>query len=73
VQLPPLSCYIIALRSRNSSQNPVPEHLQRQRPRFVPIKTTERIMVLYTLTFTFLDSRREVKRLNRMIPSSLFR
>jgi hypothetical protein len=29
-------------------------------------KTTDRIMCLYILTFTFLDSRREDKRLNRM-------
>jgi hypothetical protein len=28
-----------------------------------PYKTTGRIMVLYILTFTFLDSRREDKRL----------
>jgi hypothetical protein len=27
-----------------------------------PYKTTGRIMVLYILTFTFLDSRREDKR-----------
>jgi hypothetical protein len=32
-------------------------------------KTTGRIMVLYILTFTFLDSRREDERLNRMVAS----
>jgi hypothetical protein len=32
-----------------------------------PYKTTGRIMVLYILTFTFLDSRQDDKRLNRMV------
>jgi hypothetical protein len=32
-----------------------------------PYKTTGRIMVLYVLTFTFLDSRRDDKTLNRMV------
>jgi hypothetical protein len=34
-----------------------------------PYKTTGRIVVLYILAFTFLDSRREDKRLNRMVAS----
>jgi hypothetical protein len=34
-----------------------------------PYKTTGRIVVLYTLTFTFLDRRREDRRLNRMVAS----
>jgi hypothetical protein len=34
-----------------------------------PYKTTGRIMVLYILTFIFLDSRREDKTLNRMVAS----
>jgi hypothetical protein len=32
-----------------------------------PFETTARIMVLYMLTFTFLDSRRDDRRLNRMV------
>jgi hypothetical protein len=34
-----------------------------------PYKTTGRIMVLCILTFTFLESRREDRRLNRMVAS----
>jgi hypothetical protein len=32
-----------------------------------PYKTTGKIMLLYVLTFTFVDSRREGKRLNRTV------
>jgi hypothetical protein len=35
-----------------------------------PYKTTGRIMILYILTFTFLDNRREDKKiLDRMVAS----
>jgi hypothetical protein len=34
-----------------------------------PYETTVRIMVLHSLTFTFLDSRRDDRRLNRMVAS----
>jgi hypothetical protein len=34
-----------------------------------PYKTTDRMMVLYSLTFTFLDSMRYDKRLNLMVTS----
>jgi hypothetical protein len=36
-----------------------------------PYKTTGKIVVLYILTFTFLASRREDRRLNRTVPSIL--
>jgi hypothetical protein len=58
----------IPLRSKYSSQNPVLKHPQSVLFLSVrdqvshPYKTTGRIMVLYILTFTFLDSRRDDKR-----------
>jgi hypothetical protein len=69
VQIPPFSCHLIPLRSKYSSQNPVLKHLSLCSSLSVrdqvshPYKTTGRIMVLYILTFTFLDSRRDDKRL----------
>jgi hypothetical protein len=68
VQLPPFSRHLIPLRSKYSSQNPVLKHPQtpslsvRDQVSH-PYKTTGRIMVLYILTFTFLDSRRDDKGL----------
>jgi hypothetical protein len=76
VQLPPISRYFIPLRSKYSPQYPVLKHSQSmlfpqcETPRFTPIqKKTGRIMVLYILTFTFLDIRGEDKRLHRMVTS----
>jgi hypothetical protein len=57
------------LDSKYSSQNPVLKHSQSMLFLSVtdqvshPYKTTGRIMVLYILTFTFLDRRRDDKRL----------
>jgi hypothetical protein len=67
VQLPPFSCYFILLWSEYSPQDHVLKH-----PQFIysslnvrdqvshPYKTTGRITVLYILTFTFLDTRRNI-------------
>jgi hypothetical protein len=66
VQLPPFSRHLIPLRSKYSSQNPVLKHPQSLSMRDQvshPYKTTGRIMVLYILSFTFLDSRQDDKRL----------
>jgi hypothetical protein len=64
VQLPPFFRHLIPLRSKYSSQNPVLKHPESMLSYAHPYKTTGRIMVLYILTFIFLDSRREDKRLN---------
>jgi hypothetical protein len=62
VQLPPFSRHLIPPRSKYYSQNPVLKHPQSSSSLSVrdqvshPYKTTGRIMVLYILTFTFLDS-----------------
>jgi hypothetical protein len=69
VQLPPFSRHLIPLRSKYSSQNPVLNtlslcfYLSVRDKVSHPYKTTGRIMVLYILTFTFLDSKRDDKRL----------
>jgi hypothetical protein len=69
VQLPPFSRRLIPLRSKYSSQNPVLKHPQSMLFPSVrdkvshTYKTTGRIMVLYILTFTFLGSRQDDKRL----------
>jgi hypothetical protein len=68
MQLSPFLCYFIPLRSKYSPQHPVLKHPQSirfpqcQRPSLRSTKTTGRIMVLYILTFTFLDSRWENER-----------
>jgi hypothetical protein len=68
LQLPPFHCYFIPLRSKYS-----PKHLCQTPSAYAlplmwdqvshPHKTTGRIMILYILTFTFLDSSQEDKRL----------
>jgi hypothetical protein len=77
VHLPPFFRYIIPFRSKYSSQNPVLNTLSLCSSLNMsdlvsnPCKTTGRIMVLYILTFTFLDNRREDKRLDPMVASIL--
>jgi hypothetical protein len=66
VQLPAFFHHLIPLRSKYSSQNPVLKHpvctLSVVRDQVShPYKTTDTIVVLYILTFTFLDSRQEDK------------
>jgi hypothetical protein len=68
VQLSAFSCYFIPLLvqiffSEPSSQTPSPSSLSVRDQVSHPYKTTGRIMVLYILTFTFLGSRRDDKRL----------
>jgi hypothetical protein len=67
VQLPPFSRYFNPLRSKYSPQHPVlthPESMLNVRDQVsLPYKTYGRVMVLYILTFTFLDSKREDRRL----------
>jgi hypothetical protein len=61
VQLPPFSRHLIPLRSKYSSQNPVSNTLSLYFSLSVrdqvshQYQTTGRIVVLYILTFTFLD------------------
>jgi hypothetical protein len=66
VQLSALSSYFIPLRSKYSSQNTVlklPQSMLDVRDHVShSYKTTGRIVILYILTFTFLDSRQEDKR-----------
>jgi hypothetical protein len=75
VQLLPFSRHIIPVRSKHSSQNRVSSALSlcsslSMRDQISqPCKTTGRIMVLYILTFTFLDSRHDEQRLNQMVAS----
>jgi hypothetical protein len=75
VQLSPFSRYFIPLRSKYSPQHPVSNTLSLCSSLNVrdqvshPYTTTGRIMVLCILTFKFLDSRREDRRLDRMAAS----
>jgi hypothetical protein len=69
VQLPPFPRHLIPLRSKYSSQNLLSNTLSLCSSVSVrdqvshPYITSGRIMVFYILTFTFLDSRRDDKRL----------
>jgi hypothetical protein len=69
VQLPPFSSYFnlfgpnILLRTLFSNTFSLCSSLNVRDQISHPYKTTGRIIVLYILTFTFLDSRREDKRL----------
>jgi hypothetical protein len=68
LQLSPFSRYFIPVRSKYS-QHPVLKNpslcssLNVRDQVSHPYKTTRRIMVLYILTFKFLDNRREDRRL----------
>jgi hypothetical protein len=63
----PLPYYLFPVRLKYSPQHPILKQSQSlflpqcQRPSFTPIKTSK-IMVLYILTFKFLDSKLEDKR-----------
>jgi hypothetical protein len=69
VKLSPFSCYLIRLWSKYSPRTLFSNTLSLFPSLNVrdqvshSYKTTGRIMVLYILTFTFLDSRREDERL----------
>jgi hypothetical protein len=69
VQLPPFSRYFSPLRSKYSPQHPVLNtyslcsSLNVRDQVSQPFKTTGTIMVLYILTFMFLDSKQKDKRL----------
>jgi hypothetical protein len=69
VQFSPFSCYFIPLRSKFSlitlflNTLSLCSSLNVGNQVLHPYKTTCRIMVLYVLTFTFLNSRREDWRL----------
>jgi hypothetical protein len=73
VQLPPFSCYSILfvpnilLRTLFSNTFRLCSSLNVSDQVSHPYKNTGRIMVLYILTFTFLDSTRKDKRLNGMV------
>jgi hypothetical protein len=69
VQLSPFSRYFIPLRSKYSPQHPVLKHPQSvlfplcYRPSFTAIQNNWQNYGLYILTVTFLDNRREGRRL----------
>jgi hypothetical protein len=68
MQFSPPSCHSIHLWSKYSPQHPICKHPQFlflsycQRPCFTPIRTTGKLIILYILTFTFFDNRREDRR-----------
>jgi hypothetical protein len=77
VQLPTFSCYFIPLRSKYSPWNSVLKHSVYSffNVRYQvshPYKTTDRIMGLYILIFTFLDSRREDKLQSALSQKAVF-
>jgi hypothetical protein len=65
MQFSPLPCYLVPLRPKYSPQHPL---LSLHSPLNVsdqvshPYKTTEKVLVLYILILTFLDSKLEDKR-----------
>jgi hypothetical protein len=69
VQLPPFSRHLIPFRSKYSSQNPVLKHpvyalpLAPETKFHTHTKQLVELWFFYILTFTFLDSRRDDKRL----------
>jgi hypothetical protein len=66
----PLPCYLVPFRPKYSPQHPILRHCQPkflpecERPSFTPIKTTGKIMVLYTLNFKFTQ---ECRKYNNVI------
>jgi hypothetical protein len=69
VQLPPFSCYFIPfwsnvlLRIVFSNTLNLCSSLNARNQISHPYKTTGRIMILYILTFTFVNSRQEDRRI----------
>jgi hypothetical protein len=69
VKLPPFSCYLsyfgpnVLLRTLSSNTLSLCSFLNLRDQVSHPYKTAGRIMVLYILAFTFLDRRRDDKRL----------
>jgi hypothetical protein len=59
----PLLCYLVRLRPKYAPQHPIliyPQPMflpQYQRPSFIPIQKTGKIIILYILIFKVLDSK----------------
>jgi hypothetical protein len=73
MQFSPTSCHFVPLLSKYSSQHPLLRHpesgfpLMSSETKFHSYKTTDKIIVLHILIFTFLDSRRGDKMLNYIV------